>query len=592
MNILELILEALRALLNSSAENKKSVDDSSTSQANLHVVFHNNIDAVKTNTKAVQDETEVLKNPPAVPPTVPPPQLTVEAVKTDEISAYDSSETLAGFNRKARWNNLNVGPAFPGRVVVVALGTRDFQAGNEVFINGEKVKHIEAGNGSKALSLIAYAQVDAGNTINLDINFKHWPSDIIGSVYALKNTQPIATGSGSKNVYGTILDDTVEIVPGSVVIATSYIEDWDGSSGITGAEWINASKQHEANSAFHWSSQAILNVNMLSASELTINWNGATNEDASLAAVSFVPVTQVSNNVVNTTPTPVPPPPPSNNVIVTERELTAQEVENIFGPFHDNSSNRTLSYTGGLGVGRTALAPNPDDATDPMLRCLIEGGTRGHIQFNKNLNGNWNEVILEYKIRFEAADGSAMDFKRGGKLPGLAGGTGPTGGKSAADGLGFNTRFMWIEESLNSPNTRFSEYIYDMDGNGDHLYLSTDNPETARRSGGGNQWNRGEPILQGNRWYTLKQHVRMNTPNVPDGMIMCWVDDKLALSMHNVRFRSTFDVGIDTFMFSTFFGGSNTTEWQASKDTYLMFKDFKITIGDNGQNMDIILPKG
>ncbi|MCA9195762.1 MAG: hypothetical protein KDB03_28530 [Planctomycetales bacterium] len=39
--------------------------------------------------------------------------------------------------------------------------------------------------------------------------------------------------------------------------------------------------------------------------------------------------------------------------------------------------------------------------------------------------------------------------------------------------------------------------------------------------------------LENNRWYSVEQHVRLNTPGKNDGVLRAWVDDKLVLNQAN-----------------------------------------------------------
>ncbi len=64
-----------------------------------------------------------------------------------------------------------------------------------------------------------------------------------------------------------------------------------------------------------------------------------------------------------------------------------------------------------------------------------KGGSFWRLDFPKN----FTDVTFEYGIMF----GKNFDFVRGGKLPGLGGGTAPGGGST--DKNGFSARLMWRE---------------------------------------------------------------------------------------------------------------------------------------------------
>jgi Ca2+-binding RTX toxin-like protein len=236
------------------------------------------------------------------------------------------------------------------------------------------------------------------------------------------------------------------------------------------------------------------------------------------------------------------------------------------------------TFTSGLSDGRTAVVTDPQDASNEVLSVTFEQGTRGHVQWQSDIGGVQDSATLEYRFMF-VDDGSGFDFQRGGKLPGLAGGTAPTGGKSAADGQGFSARFNWIEKSSSSPDTNISAYIYDMDGEANHMRLSYADPTRSR-----SELKPSNPddaiVLEDGHWYTVRQELVMNTPGQNDGELRVWLDGQLALEVTNMEMRSSGDVGIDMLYFSTFFGGQDRSDWRAAKDESILYDDFRVTLED------------
>jgi len=163
---------------------------------------------------------------------------------------------------------------------------------------------------------------------------------------------------------------------------------------------------------------------------------------------------------------------------------------------------------------------------------------------------------LEYRLRFSAN----FDWAQGGKLPGIGGGTAPTGGFFDPDG--FTSRYMWRKDG------RLVVYLY------------WAGQESAAKSTG-RQY--GEDLdtgvtMERNRDYTLRQHVTMNTPGRADGVLEVWVDGKTVLRRTDLLFRNfpgkTWQ--IDRFFFSTFHGGNDPT-WAPAHDCTVQFDDFRIT---------------
>jgi hypothetical protein len=78
-----------------------------------------------------------------------------------------------------------------------------------------------------------------------------------------------------------------------------------------------------------------------------------------------------------------------------------------------------------------------------------ESGAKWNIKFDKS----YEEYAFEYKVRAP----KDFDFVRGGKLPGLFGGSGPAGGASVKEADGFSIRTMWRELGV------LCQYVYNMD---------------------------------------------------------------------------------------------------------------------------------
>ncbi|MDR1284446.1 MAG: polysaccharide lyase [Opitutaceae bacterium] len=162
-----------------------------------------------------------------------------------------------------------------------------------------------------------------------------------------------------------------------------------------------------------------------------------------------------------------------------------------------------------------------------------------------------DEATAEYRVRVEPG----FDWTRGGKLPGLAGGSGATGGRPSPDG--FSARYMW------HPEGGLILYLYHSGQKG--------------RYGDGLRLGRAG-TLRPDQWHTLRQRIRLNTPGEPDGILQVWVDGRLALDRHDMRWRLAGHAWqIDHFYFSTFHGGSGTA-YQPQRDNHADFDDFSVTV--------------
>ena len=160
------------------------------------------------------------------------------------------------------------------------------------------------------------------------------------------------------------------------------------------------------------------------------------------------------------------------------------------------------------------------------------------------------ETLLEYRLRFD----NNYDFSRGGKIPGLAGGSAPTGCVST-NGSGFSARMMWRE------NGKLIGYVYD------------NNQSSACGTGIDAGFS-----FKANQWYTVKERVKLNTGRAGDGILQIWVDDRMLISRSNLAYMNGGPTAkIDWLLFHSFYGGS-TADWAPSRDTSISFSEIYVTV--------------
>lgn len=154
---------------------------------------------------------------------------------------------------------------------------------------------------------------------------------------------------------------------------------------------------------------------------------------------------------------------------------------------------------------------------------------------------------LRYWVRF-AHD---FDFVRGGKLPGLYGGAGNSGGHIPTGRDGFSFRLMWL-----------------IGGRGQvYAYLPT-----SRQYG--SSLLKGEFRFERGRWHRLRQRVTLNTPGQDDGRVALWIDGRLVGEVGGLRIRDVPGLMLDGVFFDVFFGGNDDT-WAATADTHVDFARFE-----------------
>jgi hypothetical protein len=247
-----------------------------------------------------------------------------------------------------------------------------------------------------------------------------------------------------------------------------------------------------------------------------------------------------------------PPTPPDTAPTTIDTTITPTDLQN----FLDN--HLTISDHGDFGLDQAQLITTTDAPGGTMLRISYPagsasrsaGGPDGGTQAYLHLPGNPIDTLdLTYQLRFPPD----FDFVKGGKLPGLYGGT-VTSGQHIPDGTnGFSTRYMWRAH-----------------GDGEvYAYLPTSHEH-------GTSLGRGCWTFTPGRWTTIRQHTQLNTPGHTDGRITIWQDDRQVLDQTGLEFRTTDQLHIDGLFFSTFFGGDDTT-WASPTDQYADFAEFTLS---------------
>lgn len=146
-----------------------------------------------------------------------------------------------------------------------------------------------------------------------------------------------------------------------------------------------------------------------------------------------------------------------------------------------------------------------------------------------------------------------FEFNKGGKLPGLFGGTAPAGGKDVDGFNGFSARLMWRS------NGRGEVYAY----------------IPGKPDGRGESIDRGAWVFPRGRWIRIEEEIVLNTPGQANGQLRVWIDGELRLSRSDILFRSARDLRINGVMADIFYGGK-TKEWAAPKDTAILLSPFEL----------------
>jgi hypothetical protein len=199
--------------------------------------------------------------------------------------------------------------------------------------------------------------------------------------------------------------------------------------------------------------------------------------------------------------------------------------------------------------GTDVVAEDPERGFERFegkaLRVRVPmGGNLGsnlRFQFAKRTGSEPDEIHMRYYLRF-AADWDAE--LQGGKLPGISG----TYNRAGWGGRPVNGRDGWSARGSFSRKrdgeTLIGFYCYHVDMKG--KYGSIWNWDWDRDRLG---------YLRNNRWYSIEQHVKLNTPGKNDGIMRGWVDGQLAFEKTDVRMRDVSDLKIEMVWMNVYQGG-------------------------------------
>jgi len=243
--------------------------------------------------------------------------------------------------------------------------------------------------------------------------------------------------------------------------------------------------------------------------------------------------------------------PPVPGATSTE-QVTPENLQTFFG------GGLTYVDRGSFGLDSSQLISTPDAPGGSMLRVAYptgsaskradgeDGGMQAYLAVP---GGAKDELYLQYHVRFQPD----FDFVKGGKLPGLYGGT-VTSGQNIPDGTdGFSTRYMWRSG-----------------GDGEvYAYLPTSQEH-------GTSLGRGCWFFPANKWVAIQQRVKLNTPGASDGEVTVWQDGQQVFTQRGMTYRTTDQLKIDGLFFSTFFGGGDES-WASPVDQYADFAGFSIS---------------
>jgi len=241
-----------------------------------------------------------------------------------------------------------------------------------------------------------------------------------------------------------------------------------------------------------------------------------------------------------------------------------------------NADWNTPPFDNGVEEGRVSIDDSSEAFAGKSLAveypAVMHRSANTGAQWQLYFDGAYEEVTVEYRVKFKAG----FDFVRGGKLPGVIGGTANVGGERPDGTDGFSARMHWRTDGsegslLGSDKANMTQYLYHPD------QPNTFGEDFRWDDSASGQWE----SFDSGRWYHLRHRVVMNSVvdgvGQHDGVVQAWLGGTQVLDVNGIRFRDVETLAIDGFYFSTFFGGSGD-QWNTSKDEVAFFDDFRISV--------------
>lgn len=262
---------------------------------------------------------------------------------------------------------------------------------------------------------------------------------------------------------------------------------------------------------------------------------------------------------------------PAGEGAFLEPDLKARTDVLFFGGFESQPWSQAWGMAWGPEpAGNASLVTGPEALDGHSLRVKYPqgafsggGGLQFLSDFSKLSIAPQESLYLRYYLRFDPG----FDFVKGGKLPGLAGGAGNTGGHKPNGKDGWSARIMWRADG------KIVQYVY--------------YPDQATEYGDDFVWDEGgcPRYFRPGRWYCVETYVQLNTPGRKDGIIRSWLNGEKALEVTDLRFRDVPEIKIDKLEFETFFGGGDAS-WATPRDQYSEFDNLVMAKNYIGPDRD------
>ena len=254
----------------------------------------------------------------------------------------------------------------------------------------------------------------------------------------------------------------------------------------------------------------------------------------------------------------------------TSKAQTGQLIKNA----HVEGKMRIATMRSGNHDADSGFEQSQPGDEDAIKVTLVKGSHLG-ADASFVLPDNATEAWMSYCMRFA----SNWTTQTGGKLPGFAGNSagwfsGGGQGGSPSDGTNsWSARMLYGKFNTETNSIPIGSYIYHTDqaANSDYGDVDWWAPQPHRLI-------KDSASLEHDKWYSIKQHIRINTENNNDGVLEGWIDGKLVYSRGDFNFtnakrhRKIYRIWLDIYH-----GGSE----KSPVDQYVYFDQINYSVGED-----------
>lgn len=251
-------------------------------------------------------------------------------------------------------------------------------------------------------------------------------------------------------------------------------------------------------------------------------------------------------------------------------------------------SSSALSFSDAMTPLTSGKFPATSTAPDGTLGLIANypGGTYGYSSANgqgfsfyspASANGvdvsTATEVLFTYSVFFP----TGFDFVKGGKLPGIYGGTSLEAAKTCSGGRQDDRADCWSARTMFRTNGMGEFYNYFPTSAVQPAGYCSTAPMSVCNPQYGDSIGRGVFTFATGAWTTVGQRLKMNDVGVSNGEQELYINGQSVLKLDSLQIAVKDGTHIYGIMAQTFFGGGDSS-WANPETQSAWFKDWSMTV--------------